>query len=61
MGYRSTPLTDMEHREALTGDDRLCDHAQHERADTIYDQGFDYQGENVVPEHQEPATFEQFT
>ncbi|XP_073362451.1 uncharacterized protein [Aegilops tauschii subsp. strangulata] len=31
-----------------------------ERDDSIFDQGFDYQGENVEPLHQEPATFEQF-
>ena len=31
-----------------------------ERDDRIFDQGFDYQGENVEPLHQEPATFEQF-
>ncbi|XP_040258384.1 uncharacterized protein [Aegilops tauschii subsp. strangulata] len=31
-----------------------------ERDDRIFDQGFDYQGENVEPLHQEPAMFEQF-
>ena len=31
-----------------------------ERGDSIYDQGFDFQGENVEPEHPPPATFEQF-
>ena len=31
-----------------------------ERDDKIFDQGFDYQGENVEPLHQEQATFEQF-
>ncbi|XP_073360102.1 uncharacterized protein [Aegilops tauschii subsp. strangulata] len=31
-----------------------------ERDESIFDQGFDYQGENVEPLHQEPATFEQF-
>ncbi|XP_073362378.1 uncharacterized protein [Aegilops tauschii subsp. strangulata] len=31
-----------------------------ERDNNIFDQGFDFQGENVEPLHQEPATFEQF-
>jgi hypothetical protein len=31
-----------------------------ERDESIFDQGFDYQGENVEPLHQGPATFEQF-
>ena len=31
-----------------------------EHDDSIYDQGFDFQGENVEPEHAPPATFEQF-
>ncbi|KAI5019576.1 hypothetical protein ZWY2020_044464 [Hordeum vulgare] len=31
-----------------------------ERDDSIFDQGFDYQGENVEPLHQEPVTFQQF-
>nr|XP_040252039.1 uncharacterized protein LOC120969042 [Aegilops tauschii subsp. strangulata] len=31
-----------------------------ERDESIFDQGFDYQGENVEPLHQEPTTFEQF-
>ncbi|XP_073359770.1 uncharacterized protein [Aegilops tauschii subsp. strangulata] len=31
-----------------------------ERDDSIYDQGFDFQGENVESEHAPPATFEQF-
>ena len=31
-----------------------------ERDDSIYNQGFDFQGENVEPEHPPPATFEQF-
>ena len=31
-----------------------------ERDDSIFDQGFDYQGENIEPLHQDPATFEQF-
>ena len=31
-----------------------------ERDDSIYDQGFDFQGENVEPEQQPPATFQQF-
>ena len=31
-----------------------------EHDDSIFDQGFDYQGENVELLHQEPATFEQF-
>ena len=30
------------------------------RDDSIYDQGFDFQGENIEPEHPPPATFEQF-
>ena len=29
-----------------------------EHGDSIYDQWFDFQGENVEPEHQESATFE---
>ena len=29
-----------------------------ERDDSIFDQGFDFQGENVEPLHQESATFE---
>ena len=28
--------------------------------DSIYDQGFDFEGENVEPEHAPPATCEQF-
>ncbi|KAM3292677.1 hypothetical protein ACQJBY_036405 [Aegilops geniculata] len=28
--------------------------------ESIFDQGFDYQGENIEPLHQDPATFEQF-
>ena len=32
-----------------------------ERDDNIFNQGFDFQGENVEPLHQEPATFEKFT
>ena len=31
-----------------------------ERVNSIFDQGFDYQGENIEPLHQDPATFEQF-
>ncbi|XP_020157098.1 uncharacterized protein [Aegilops tauschii subsp. strangulata] len=31
-----------------------------ERDNSIFDQGFDFRGENVEPLHQEPATFEQF-
>ena len=31
-----------------------------ERDGSIYDQGFDFQGENVEPEHPHPATFQQF-
>ncbi|XP_040256322.1 uncharacterized protein [Aegilops tauschii subsp. strangulata] len=31
------------------------------RDNNIFDQGLDFQGENVEPLHQEPATFEQFT
>ena len=31
-----------------------------ERDDSIFDQGFNYQGDNVEPLHQDPATFEQF-
>ena len=27
---------------------------------SMYDQGFDFQGENVEPEHPLPETFEQF-
>ena len=32
-----------------------------EHDNNIFDQGFDFQGENVEPLHQEPTTFEQFT
>ena len=32
-----------------------------ERPERLYDQGFQFQGENVVPEHGVAATFEQFT
>ena len=32
-----------------------------ERPKRLYDQGFQFQGENVVPEHEVAATFEQFT
>ena len=35
--------------------------AEDKRDDIIYDQVFDFHGENVASEHQEPATFEQFT
>ena len=46
-------------------DDCLCDHAQYDRRDEcperLYDQGFQFQGENVVPEHGVAATFERFT
>nr|XP_020171088.1 uncharacterized protein LOC109756649 [Aegilops tauschii subsp. strangulata] len=31
-----------------------------ERDESIFDQGFDCQGENIEPLHQDPATFEQF-
>uniref|UniRef100_N1R1Q9 Uncharacterized protein n=1 Tax=Aegilops tauschii TaxID=37682 RepID=N1R1Q9_AEGTA len=31
-----------------------------ERDESIFDQGFDYQRENIEPLHQDPATFEQF-
>ena len=31
-----------------------------ERDESIYDQGFDFQGENVEPEQPPPATFGQF-
>ena len=31
-----------------------------ERDGSIYDQGFDFQGENVEPEQLPPATFQQF-
>ena len=31
-----------------------------ERDESIFDQGFDYQGENIEPLHQDPTTFEQF-
>ena len=30
-----------------------------ERDESIFDQGFDYQGKNIEPLHQDPATFEQ--
>ena len=33
--------------------------AEDKRDDIIYDQVFDFHGENVASEHQEPATFEQ--
>ena len=29
---------------------------ENERDNIIYDKGFEYQGENFVPEHQEPTT-----
>ena len=32
-----------------------------ERDDSIFDQGFDFQGDDVEPLHQEPAMFAQFT
>ena len=32
-----------------------------ERPERLYDQGFQFQGQNVVPEHEGVATFEQFT
>ena len=32
-----------------------------ERPERLYDQGFQFQGENVVPEHGVAATFKQFT
>ena len=32
-----------------------------ENPERIYDQWFQFQGENVVPEHGVAATFEQFT
>ena len=32
-----------------------------ERPERLYDQEFQFQGENVVPEHVVVATFEQFT
>ena len=32
-----------------------------ERPERLYDQGFQFQGGNVVPEHGVAATFEQFT
>ena len=32
-----------------------------EHPERLYDQGFQFQGENVVPEHGVTATFEQFT
>ena len=32
-----------------------------ERPECLYDQGFQFQGENVVPEYEGAATFEQFT
>ena len=32
-----------------------------ERPKCLYAQGFQFQGENVVPEHEGAATFEQFT
>ncbi|XP_073354888.1 uncharacterized protein [Aegilops tauschii subsp. strangulata] len=31
-----------------------------ERGDSIYDQGFDFEGENVEPQQPPPATFEHF-
>ena len=31
-----------------------------ERDESIYDQGFDFKGENVEPEHAPPATVKQF-
>ena len=31
-----------------------------ERPECLYDQGFQFQGENVVPDHGVAATFEQF-
>ena len=40
MGYRSKPYIDMEHSEALGGDDCLC---ENEHGDSIYDHGFDFQ------------------
>lgn len=55
----------MEHSEDVGGgDDYLCDHAQHdhrgERDDSLFDQGWDYQGENVEPGYG-AATFAQIT
>ena len=32
-----------------------------ERPERIYDQGFQFQGHNIVPEHEGAATFAQFT
>ena len=32
-----------------------------ERPERLYDQGFQFQGENGVPEHEGATTFEQFT
>ena len=34
---------------------------ENERRERIYDQGFQFQGENVVPEHGGAATLERFT
>ena len=34
---------------------------ENERLERLYDQGFQFQDENVVPEHGGAATFEQFT
>ena len=33
---------------------------EYECLERIYDQGFQFQGENVMPEHEDAATFEQF-
>ena len=34
---------------------------QDERPERLYDQGFQFHSENVVPEHEVATTFEQFT
>ena len=53
----------MEHLEDVGGDDYLCDHAKHDRENerdyNLFDQWWDFEGENVEPEYG-AATYVQF-
>ena len=39
---------------------RSCTIVEDEHDDSIFNQGFDFQGDNVEPLHQESAMFDQF-
>ena len=64
MGHRSIPCTVVDERklwEVMTACVIMHNMiVEDERDDSIFDQGFDFQGDNVESLHQEPVMFDQF-